>query len=240
MFTSSLATCRFVVGHRQFGVAKPSQFAVDVSTVLTALLAQRPIACSVEVAARSRFPTPEASTRAPRLTPHVPKPSSEGFGSSICGAAVGFASAEERSTMSSEQNKAIVRRLLEEPWKGDLRVVDELVDRKYVGYDPSIPEPLRGPDGFKENIATYRAAYSDARITVDEQIAEGDMVATRWTGRGKHDGDLMGIAPTGKQVKVSGLTLSRLANGKVIEEYTNWDTFGMMQQLGVVPELAHA
>ena len=142
--------------------------------------------------------------------------------------------------MSSEQNKTIVRRLLEEPWQGNLRVVDELVDGNYVGYDPSIPEPLRGPDGFKEFVSTYRAAYSDARITVDDQIAEGDIVASRWTGRGKHDGDLMGVAPTGKQVKVSGLTLSRLANGKVIEAHTNWDTFGMMQQLGVVPELAHA
>jgi len=142
--------------------------------------------------------------------------------------------------MSSDQNKTIVRRLLEEPWKGDLRVVDELIDRNYVGYDPSLPEPLRGPDGFKENISTYRSAYSDARITVDEQIAEGDKVASRWTGRGTHDGDLMGVAPTGRQVKVSGLTFSRLANGKVIEEHTNWDTFGMMQQLGVVPELAHA
>jgi steroid delta-isomerase-like uncharacterized protein len=142
--------------------------------------------------------------------------------------------------MSSEQNKTIVRRLLEEPWQGNLRVVDELVDGNYVGYDPSIPEPLRGPDGFKEFVSTYRAAYSDARITVDDQIAEGDRVATRWTGRGMHDGDLMGVAPTGKQVTVSGLTLSRLANGKVIEAHTNWDTFGMMQQLGVVPELAHA
>ncbi|HVD58831.1 MAG TPA: ester cyclase, partial [Thermoleophilaceae bacterium] len=65
-------------------------------------------------------------------------------------------------------------------------------------------------------------------------------VATRWTARGTHDGDLMDIAPTGKQAKVSGLTISRLANGKVIEDYTNWDAFGMMQQLGVVPELAHA
>ena len=142
--------------------------------------------------------------------------------------------------MSSEQNKMIVRRLLEEPWKGDLGVVDELIDRNYVGHDPAIPEPLRGPDGFKENVSTYREAYSDAQITVDEQIAEGDKVATRWTARGKHDGDLMGVAPTGKQVKVSGLTLSRLANGKVIEDYTNWDTFGMMQQLGIVPELARA
>jgi predicted ester cyclase len=142
--------------------------------------------------------------------------------------------------MSSEQNKKIVRRLIEEPWKGNLSVVDELIDSKYVGYDPSIPEPLRGPDGFKENVATYLAAYSNARITVEDQIAEGDKVATRWTGRGTHDGDLMGVGPTGKQVTVSGLTLSRIANGKVVEEYTNWDTFGMMQKLGVVPELAHA
>jgi len=142
--------------------------------------------------------------------------------------------------MSSEQNKKIVRRLIEEPWKGNLSVVDELIDSKYVGYDPSIPEPLRGPDGFKENVANYLAAYSNARITVEDQIAEGDKVATRWTGRGTHDGDLMGVGPTGKQVTVSGLTFSRIANGKVVEEYTNWDTFGMMQKLGVVPELAHA
>ena len=73
--------------------------------------------------------------------------------------------------MSSEQNKAIVRRLIEEPWKGDLGVIDELVDLKYVGYDPSVPEPLRGPDGFKEFVSSYRAAYSDARVTVDDQIA---------------------------------------------------------------------
>jgi steroid delta-isomerase-like uncharacterized protein len=115
-----------------------------------------------------------------------------------------------------------------------------LIDRNYIGHDPSIPEPLRGPDGFKEFVSTYRAAYSDARVTVDDQIAEGDKVATRWTARGRHDGDLMGVTPTGKQVTISGITLSRLASGKVVEEYTNWDAFGMMQQLGVVPELAHA
>jgi predicted ester cyclase len=175
------------------------------------------------------------------FTPHVPKLSSEQLRFHPQGARSPWdREAEERRSMSSEQNKAIVRRLLEEPWTGDLRVIDELIDSKYVGYDPALPEPLRGPDGFKENISTYRTAYSDARITVDDQIAEGDKVATRWTGRGKHDGDLMGIGPTGKQVTVSGLTLSRLANGKVIEEYTNWDTFGMMQQLDVIPELAHA
>jgi steroid delta-isomerase-like uncharacterized protein len=139
--------------------------------------------------------------------------------------------------MSAQQNKEIVRRLLEEPWTGNLGIIDELVDRNYVGYDPSIPEPLRGPEGVKEFVSNYRAAYSDARITVDDQTGEGDKVATRWTGRGTHDGELLGIAPTGKQVTVSGITLSRLKEGKVVEEWTTWDTLGMLQQLGAVPAM---
>ena len=142
--------------------------------------------------------------------------------------------------MSAQENKANVRRLLEEPWSGNYEVIDELVDENYIGYDPSSPEPLRGPDGVKEFVSMYRAGYSDARITVDDQLAEGDKVATRWTGQGTHDGELMGIPPTGKQVKVTGLTISRLANGKVVEEWTTWDTLGMLQKLGVVPQMAEA
>ena len=141
--------------------------------------------------------------------------------------------------MSAEESKTIVRRLLEEPWT-DLDVVDELVDESYVGYDPSLPEPLRGPQGFKDNVSMFRAAYSDARITVDEQIAEGDTVASRWTGRGTHDGELMGVRASGKQVTVSGIVISRVANGKVVEEWTNWDTVGMLQQIGAVPAPAQA
>lgn len=142
--------------------------------------------------------------------------------------------------MSSEQNKAIVRRAFEEPWRGSLDVVDELVASDYIGHDPANPEPLHGPEGVKEFISTYRAAFPDARITVKTQLAEGDLVATRWIGRGTHEGELMGIKPTGKQVTVSGLTVSRLEGGKIVEEFQNWDTFGMMQQLGAVPALAHA
>jgi steroid delta-isomerase-like uncharacterized protein len=136
--------------------------------------------------------------------------------------------------MSSEQNKTIVRRAVEEPWKGNLDVIDELIARDYVGHDPANPEPLRGPGGVKEFISTYRSAYPDARVTVEQQLAEGDMVATRWTGRGTHEGDLLGIAPTGKRITVTGLTFSRLKDGKIVEEFQNWDTFGMMQQLGAV------
>ncbi len=138
--------------------------------------------------------------------------------------------------MSSEQNKAIVRRTFDEPWKGNLEVVDELIAGDYVGHDPANPEPLRGPEGVKAFISTYRTAFPDARITVEQQLAEGELVATRWTGRGTHRQELMGIEPTGKQVTVSGLTISRLADGKIVEEWSNWDTFGMLQQLGAVPE----
>jgi predicted ester cyclase len=142
--------------------------------------------------------------------------------------------------MAAKDNKTIVRRLVEEPWKGNLDVIDEYVDAKYVGYDPSQPEPLRGQEAVKEFIQMYLSAYSDGRITVDEQFAEGNMVATRWTGRGTHDGELLGIAPTKKQVTVSGITISKLAGGKVVEEWSNWDTLGMLQQLGAVPEPARA
>jgi predicted ester cyclase len=89
-------------------------------------------------------------------------------------------------------------------------------------------------------ISVYRAAFPDARITVEKQLAEGDLVATRWIGRGTHEGELMGIQPTGKQVTVSGLTISRLEGDKIVEEFQNWDTFGTMQQLGAVPEMANA
>jgi len=113
----------------------------------------------------------------------------------------------------SEQNKTIVRRLLEEPWTGNLKVVDELIDRKYVGHDPALPSRCAAPTVQGKHRDLSRGLLG-RRITVDEQIAEGDKVATRWTGRGKHDGDLMGIGPTGKQVTVSGLTLSRLENAR--------------------------
>jgi steroid delta-isomerase-like uncharacterized protein len=142
--------------------------------------------------------------------------------------------------MTSEQNKAIVRRAFEEPWQGNLDVVDELVATQYIGYDPANPEPLRGPEGVKEFISSYRAAFPDARIMVEDQLAEGDMVATRWSGRGTHEGDLLGVEPTGKKVTVSGLTISRLENGKIVEEFQNWDTYGLMKQLGAVPEPALA
>jgi predicted ester cyclase len=137
----------------------------------------------------------------------------------------------------SAANKQIVRRALEEPW-ADLDVLDELISDEYIGYDPALPEPIRGVQGAKDNVKGYIAAFEGAQITIKEQIAEGDLVASRWEGRGKHTGEIMGIAPTGTDAVVSGLTLSRVADGKIVEEWTNWDTLGMLQQIGGIPAAA--
>jgi len=136
--------------------------------------------------------------------------------------------------------KKIVKQLFEEPWKGNLGVIDEYVAPGYIGHDPSEPEIIRGPEGFRAFVEKYLTAFPDGRITVDDQIAEGDKVATRWTGRGTQTGEIAGIAPTGKQATVSGLTISRLEGGMVIEDWTTWDTLGMLVQLGAIPALARA
>lgn len=141
----------------------------------------------------------------------------------------------------SAANKALARRIVEEAFTaGRLEVVDELVARDYVGHDPSLPEDARGPEGVKELIAGYRAAFPDIRVTVEDQIAEGDMVVTRWAATGTHQGELMGMPPTGKQGTVTGMTIDRIADGKIVESWDNWDTLGLMQQLGAVPAPATA
>jgi len=138
-------------------------------------------------------------------------------------------------------NKEIVRRLIEGVWRDrNLGLVDELVAPDYVGHNPSQPEPINGRAGFKQDVGMYQSAYQDATITIDDQIAEGDYVVTRWTGRGTHTGELMGIAPTGKEVTVSGITISRLAGGKIAETWELFDALGMLVQLGAVPQLATA
>jgi predicted ester cyclase len=136
--------------------------------------------------------------------------------------------------------KKIVRLLFEEPWKGNMDVIDEYVAPGYVGHDPSEPEPIRGPQAFRGQVEKYLAAFPDTRFTIDEQFAEGERVATRWTARGTHQGEIGGISPTGKEVTVTGLTFSRLEGGKVIEDWITWDALGMLVQLGAVPAPARA
>ncbi len=140
----------------------------------------------------------------------------------------------------SEHNKAIVRRLFAELWNnGNLSVADEVFAPHYAHYDPSTPDFGRGPGSEKKRAALYRTAFPDLHLTIEDVIAEGETVMTRWSCRGTHKGDLNGIAPTGKHVTISGVTVARVSNGKMVEGYVNWDALGLMQQLGVVPQLAN-
>jgi steroid delta-isomerase-like uncharacterized protein len=136
--------------------------------------------------------------------------------------------------MSTEQNKANARRGFEEVWnQGKLAVVDELTDPNVVLHDPTMT--MHGSEQFKQFVMMYLSAFPDAHFTVEDQIAEGDKVVTRYTARGTHRGTLMGIAPTGKQVVVTGIAIDHYANGKVVEGWGSYDLLGMMQQLGVIP-----
>jgi len=141
----------------------------------------------------------------------------------------------------SETNKTVVRRLFEEVWnKGNLPVTDELFAPNYVHHDSSTPDVGRGPESEKKRATLYRTAFPDLRLTIEDIIAEGETVMARWSCRGTHKGDLSGIAPTGKQFTISGISIARIANGKMAEGWVNWDALGLMQQLGVVAEFGKA
>lgn len=141
----------------------------------------------------------------------------------------------------SAANKALARRLLEEAFNaGRLDVTDEIVATDFVGHDPSLPEEVRGPSGVKELIAGYRAAFPDIHMTIEDQIADGDRVVSRWRATGTHQGELMGIPGTGKQATVTGVTIDRIEDGRIAENWNYWDTLGLLQQLGAIPAPAIA
>jgi len=141
--------------------------------------------------------------------------------------------------MSTEQNKAIARRFFDEVCNArKLEVANELFSAGHTYTDPSVPGIPAGPEGQKQLVGTYQTAFPDAHWHVEDMIAEGDKVVTRWTGRGTHKAVLQGnppIPPTGKQVTVRGVWVHRIASGKIVESWNVWDTLGMLQQLGVIP-----
>ena len=137
----------------------------------------------------------------------------------------------------SEENKAIARRALEEIFsaQGDLDVAYEIIAPNFVGHDPASPEDIRGPEGVKEFASMYRNAFPDVQMSLEDQVAEGDMVVTRWIASGTHQGDIMGIAPTGNRVTVAGTSVERIVEGQIEETWDNYDALGMMQQIGAIP-----
>ena len=138
--------------------------------------------------------------------------------------------------MSTEQNKMQARRLFEEVWNSkNLEVLDEMVAPNFVFHNSV--QTLYGPEGFKQFANTYHTAFPEAHFTIEDVIAGGDTVALRWTARGTHNGELMGIPPTGKQVTVSGITITLISDGKTVESWGEFDALGMLQQIGVIPKM---
>jgi predicted ester cyclase len=141
--------------------------------------------------------------------------------------------------MSTEENKALARREIEEIFnaKGNLdAAAEEIYAPNYMSHQPAGNEDLRGLEAIKQFAAGLRRAFPDLQITIEDQIAEGDKVVTRLTSRGTHRGELWGIVPTGREAEVSSVSTNRIEGGKIVEHWTCADRLGMMQQLGVIEQ----
>ena len=137
--------------------------------------------------------------------------------------------------MSAEENKALVRHFVDEVQSaGNIDVLDEICSPDFVNHSapPGVPSNC---EGVKQLTVTFRQAFPDSYFTIEDMMAEGDKVATRKTFHGTHQGEFMGILPTGQQVSIGLIDIVRIADGRVVEHWSMGDSLGMMQQLGIVP-----
>ena len=131
----------------------------------------------------------------------------------------------------SRANKAILRRFFEEIYnQGNLAVADDLVAADYVSHNPA-PGEAPGREGLKAFVAYLRRALADLHVTIEAQVAEGDRVATRYTIRGRQEGEFAGIPPTGKLVTITATSMHRIEDGQIRESWLNWDMLGLIRQL---------
>jgi steroid delta-isomerase-like uncharacterized protein len=136
----------------------------------------------------------------------------------------------------SSQNQDLVKRFFEEICNGrKLNTADEIFSAGHNYHDPASPWVGPGPEGMKQLAAAYQTAFPDAHWRVDEMLESGDRVITRWTGTGTHQGDLAGLAPTGRHVEVTGIWMHRMAGGKIVESWSAWDMLGLLRQVGAIP-----
>ena len=140
--------------------------------------------------------------------------------------------------MSAEQNKATARRwFLDIIKKGQLAVADEIFAANHIIHDPHAPPTgwPNGPEGLKMVASVFGGGFADWNIPIEDQIAEGDKVATRWSASALHTGSVLGIPPTGKTVRVTGVNVTRFAEGKIVESWFNFDMLSLLQQIGAIP-----
>lgn len=134
----------------------------------------------------------------------------------------------------SEEHKAAARAVFEVWSTGEIERLDEHVSPDVVHHDPYDPNAADGLAGMKRSIELNRAAFPDMRLTVEDQIAEGDKVVTRWRGEMTHSGELAGVAPTGNRIAIGGITIDRFENGRIVEAWRSMDTLAVLQGIGAV------
>jgi steroid delta-isomerase-like uncharacterized protein len=142
----------------------------------------------------------------------------------------------------SEAHKALAARFFDEVCNGRrLDVADELFSPTHVHHDPAHPETANGPEGMKQLIGIYHTSVKDAHWHVGSMsVTDDGSVVTRWTGTGVHGAELGGIAPTGNPVKVAGIWIHRIADGRIVESWSVWDALGLLRQIGGIPARAQS
>ncbi len=141
--------------------------------------------------------------------------------------------------MSTDRNKALARRLYDESWNtGSTAAIDAIMAPNFISHgaeNPLLPDEGGGVEGLKRGLLTYRTAFPDVHFMIEDQIAEGHRVVTRFVATGTPTGPLGRIPATGRRATVTGIYIDRFANGKSVESWSNFDALGLLAQLGVLP-----
>jgi steroid delta-isomerase-like uncharacterized protein len=141
--------------------------------------------------------------------------------------------------MTTETNKTLVRRWIEEGWNGhNTALIDTLYLPNVIQHDPSSPVPVTSSEALKQYVGGFLTAFPDMHFTIDDLLAEGDKVFWRFTAQATQTGPLMGIPPSGKRSATTGMVLFRIAEDRIAEVWVNFDTLGMLQAIGVIPAMA--
>ena len=159
------------------------------------------------------------------------------FGIVVLGLATSCSMIENSGQLVGDENENItlIQRNYEEIWnQGDLTVVNEIYSNNYVGHDSHSSATRHGLEGVTQHVSMYRTAFPNLFFAVEDVIASGDKVAVRWTASGKNMGEMMGMAPTERQVTLMGISIFRISQGEIEESWFGWDKMDMMQQLGMI------
>ena len=135
----------------------------------------------------------------------------------------------------SIQNKLVLRRFFEEIFnQGNLAAADEIVSAHYLDHNAA-PGEMPGRAGLTQFVTYLRSAFRNLNFTIDDQLAEGDKVVTRWNATAIHQGEFAGVPATGKPVTITAINIHRVVDGQIQEGWLNWDALGLLQQLGAMP-----